>query len=69
LHADLDSLVERLPAIVTEPGHLTGELWLHTARLFDEGGLPWLEMYASRRAAEALLSGSRQSRTEGWRAL
>jgi DNA-binding CsgD family transcriptional regulator len=96
LRADLDSLVERFPDIVTEPGHPTplviirrsamtvwyaaevararrsvasGELWLQTARLFDEGGLPWLEMYAWRRAAEALLGGGRPTRAEGRRAL
>ena len=96
MRADLDSLVERFPDIVTEPGHSTPlviirrsamtawyaaevsrarrsvgseELWLQTARLFDEGGLPWLEMYAWRRAAEALLGGGRQTRAEGRRAL
>jgi DNA-binding CsgD family transcriptional regulator len=47
----------------------SGELWLQTARLFDEGWLPWLEMYAWRRAAEALLGGGRQARAEGRRAL
>jgi DNA-binding CsgD family transcriptional regulator len=47
----------------------SGELWLQTARLFDEGWLPWLEMYAWRRAAEALLGGGRQTRAEGRRAL
>jgi DNA-binding CsgD family transcriptional regulator len=47
----------------------SGELWLQTAGLFNEGGLPWQEMYAWRRAAEALLGGSRQTRAEGRRAL
>ena len=46
-----------------------GELWLHTATLFDEGGLPWLEMYAWRRASETLLGGGRQTRAEGRHAL
>jgi DNA-binding CsgD family transcriptional regulator len=96
VRADLDSLVERFPDIVTEPGHLTPlvtirrsamtawyaaevgrarrsdeseELWLQTARLFEEGGLPWMEMYAWRRAAEALLGGERPTRAGGRRAL
>jgi DNA-binding CsgD family transcriptional regulator len=96
VRANLDTLVERFPDIVTEPGHPTPlviirrsamtawyaaevgrarrsvgseELWLQTARLFEEGGLPWLEMYAWRRAAEALLSGGRQTRAEGRHAL
>ncbi len=47
----------------------SGELWLQTSGLFNEGGLPWQEMYAWRRAAEALLGGSRQTRAEGRRAL
>lgn len=47
----------------------SGELWLETATLLEEGGLPWMEMYAWRRAAEALLGGGRQTRAEGRRAL
>jgi DNA-binding CsgD family transcriptional regulator len=96
VRADLDSLVERFPDIVTDPSHPTplmiirrsamtawyaaevgrarrsgesGDLWLQTAGLFDEGGLPWQELYAWRRAAEALLGGSRLTRAEGRRAL
>jgi DNA-binding CsgD family transcriptional regulator len=47
----------------------SGELWRQTSGLFSEGGLPWQEMYAWRRAAEALLGGSRQTRAERRRAL
>jgi DNA-binding CsgD family transcriptional regulator len=47
----------------------SGELWLQTARLFGEGGLPWMEIYAWRRAAEALLAAGRPTRAEGRRAL
>lgn len=96
LLAELETLVQRFPNIVTDPGQPTrqmiiqraamtawyaaevararrsgesGELWLETARLFEEGGLPWTEMYAWRRAAEALLGGGRPTRAEGRRAL
>jgi DNA-binding CsgD family transcriptional regulator len=47
----------------------SGELWLQTARLFDQGGLRWQQMYAWRRAAEALLGRGRPTRAEGRRAL
>jgi DNA-binding CsgD family transcriptional regulator len=47
----------------------SGERWLKTAALFEKGGLPWLEVYAWRRAAAALLGGGRQTRAEGRRAL
>jgi DNA-binding NarL/FixJ family response regulator len=47
----------------------SGELWLQTARLFGEGGLAWMEIYAWRRAAEALLAAGRPTRAEGRRAL
>jgi DNA-binding CsgD family transcriptional regulator len=47
----------------------SGERWLKTAALFEKGGLPWLEVYALRRAAAALLGGGRQSRAEGRRTL
>ena len=47
----------------------SGELWLVAAGLFEEGGLPWMEMYAWRRAAEALLGGGRPTQAEGRRAL
>jgi DNA-binding CsgD family transcriptional regulator len=47
----------------------SGELWLETAGLFEEGGLPWMEMYSRRRAAEALLGGGRPTQAEGRRAL
>ena len=47
----------------------SGERWLKTAAIFEKGGLPWLEVYAWRRAAEALLGGGRQTRAEGRRAL
>jgi DNA-binding CsgD family transcriptional regulator len=46
-----------------------GRAWLKTAALFEKGGLPWLEVYAWRRAAGALLGGGRQTRAEGRRAL
>jgi DNA-binding CsgD family transcriptional regulator len=45
------------------------ERWLKTAALFEKGGLPWLEVYAWRRAAAALLGGGRHTRAEGRRAL
>jgi DNA-binding CsgD family transcriptional regulator len=94
--AELRSLAERFPDIVTDTGQPTplmiiqrsamsawyaaevgrarqsagsGERWLKTAALFEEGGLPWLEVYAWRRAAAALLGGGRQTRAEGRRAL
>jgi hypothetical protein len=47
----------------------SGERWLKTAALFEKGGLPWLEVYAWRRAAAALLGGGRHTRAEGRRAL
>jgi hypothetical protein len=47
----------------------SSERWLKTAALFEKGGLPWLEVYAWRRAAAALLGGGRQTRAEGRRAL
>ena len=94
--AELRSLTERFPDVVTDPGQPTplmiiqrsamsawyaaevgrarqsagsGERWLNTAALFEDGGLPWLEVYAWRRAAAALLGGGRQTRAEGRRAL
>jgi DNA-binding CsgD family transcriptional regulator len=94
--AELLSLTERFPDVVTDPGQPTplmiiqrsamsawyaaeigrarqsagsGERWLKTADLFEKGELPWLEVYAWRRAAEALLGGGRQTRAEGRRAL
>jgi DNA-binding CsgD family transcriptional regulator len=93
--AELGSLAERFPDVVTDLGQPTplmiiqrsamsawyaaevgrarqsagsGERWLKTAALFEKGGLPWLEVYAWRRAAAALLGG-RQTRAEGRRAL
>ncbi len=94
--AELRSLAERFPDVVTDLGQPTplmiiqrsamsawyaaevgrarqsagsGERWLKTAALFERGGLPWLEVYAWRRAAGALLGGGRQTRAEGRRAL
>jgi DNA-binding CsgD family transcriptional regulator len=94
--AELLSLTERFPDVVTDPGQPTplmiiqrsamsawyaaevgrarrsagsGERWLKTADLFVNGCLPWLEVYAWRRAAAALLGGGRQTRAEGRRAL
>ncbi len=94
--AELRSLVERFPDVVTDPGQPTplmiiqrsamsawyaaevgrarqspgsGERWLNAAALFEKSGLPWLEVYAWRRAAAALLGGGRQTRAEGRRAL
>ena len=94
--AELQSLTEQFPDIVTDPGQPTplmiiqrsgmsawyaaeigrarqsagsGERWQKTAAIFEKGGLPWLEVYAWRRAAAALLGGGRQTRAEGRRAL
>ena len=94
--AELRSLTERFPDVVTDPGQPTplmiiqrsamsawyaaeigrarpsaesGERWLKTAALFEKGGLPWLEVYAWRRAAAALLGRGRQTRAEGRRAV
>jgi DNA-binding CsgD family transcriptional regulator len=94
--AELRSLTERFPDVVTDPGQPTplmiiqrsamsawyaaevgrarqiagsGERWLKTAAILEKGGLPWLEVYAWRRAAAALLGGGRQTRAEGRRAL
>jgi DNA-binding CsgD family transcriptional regulator len=94
--AELQSLTERFPDVVTDPGQPTplmiiqrsamsawyaaevgrarqsagsGEGWQKNAAIFEKGGLPWLEVYAWRRAAAALLGGGRQTRAEGRRAV
>jgi DNA-binding CsgD family transcriptional regulator len=64
LQAWYDAEYARVHRSTEEPG-----LWISMRDQCVEGRLPWLEMYACRRGAEAVLRRGRTGRTEGIRLL